>query len=176
MKHFDEQNTSELNQRYRTAAIVVAAFFAVAVGLTIAAVLLAGKVQPFGAATGEASFNVDKLTDPNAAGSTLTTFLWITILALAVSAFLLRRAIFAAATLRDTATLKGVSGLLQSLQTKTVLLASFGLTIAVLGLIIALASGSWFDAVRAAAVAAIVLYVSFPSKSAWQRLAQAANK
>lgn len=176
MKQIDEQTTNELNRRYLAAALTVGGFFVLTVILTAAAALLAGKFEPFGAATGEASFNVEKLTDPNAAGSGLTTFLWITILALAVSAFLLRRAIFASATLRDTATLKGASGLLGSLQTKTVLLAAFGLIIAILGLIVALASGNWTDAVRAAAVASIVLFVNFPRKAAWRRLTQAVVK
>lgn len=177
MKQLDQQNTDLLNRHYRAASATVLAFLAATIVLTIIAALIAGKVQPFGAVTGEASFSVDNLTNPNnAGGATATTFLWITILALAVAAFLLRRAIFAAQTLRDAATLHGVGGLLASLQNKTVLIASFGLIAAILGFVIALMSGSWFDMLRAAAIAAIVLFVSFPRKVVWQRLANAAAK
>lgn len=167
-----EQITNHLDNRYKAAATVIFIGFFSAVALTLAAFFLAGKIQPFGETTGEASFSIENLIDPSAAHSTFTTFLWITILAVAISVFLLRRVIFAPAVLRDIATVKGATGLLQSLSAKTMLLAAFGELVAVLGFLIALASGNWLDMLRAALIATIIFFINFPRKSVWRRLAQ----
>lgn len=175
-KQLDEQTTIILDKRYRTTAtILFAQIFTVAL-LTAFSFFIAGRIQPFGTTTGDASFSIENLTNANATdgSATLTTFLWVTILALAVSAFLLRRVILAPAVLRDTATVKGVAGLLQSLQTKTILLAIIGGIVAVLGFIISLASGNYSDMLRAGLIAIIIIFIAFPRKSSWQRLAQAA--
>ena len=107
--------------------------------------------------------------------ATWQTFLWIVALVIAIGAFLLRRVLFAPSALRDAATLKGASGVLQSLQSKTILLAALGEAVAVIGFVITLSSGDIFDMLRAFAVALIVLFVSFPRKSAWLRVAEAAS-
>lgn len=176
LKQLDEQTANLLDRRYRATATILFAQIIVLIILTVVSVLIAGRVQPFGAITGESSFSIENLTNPNVAGgvSTVTTFLWIAILAVAVSAFLLRRVILAPAALRDTATIKGASGLLQSLQTKTVLLATTGGLIAVLGFVISLISGDYSDMIRAALVATIIFLINFPRKSSWSKLAQAA--
>lgn len=178
MKELNEQTAKDLDQRYKATTVVLFALIATIVILTVVSFLIAGKLQPFGATTGEASFSVENLTNPNAGGgnTTLTTFLWITILALAVAAFLLRRVVFAPAVLRDAATVKGASGLLQNLQSKTFLLAALGEIVAILGFLISLASGDWLDMLRAAAIAAIVLIINFPRKSSWHKLASAASR
>lgn len=176
MKQLDEQTNVELNRRYKmTATILLTQIFVVAI-LAAAAWFFAGKFMPFGTPATDASFELEKLTNPSAGGSTLTTFLWITILAIAIAAFLLRRVIFAPAVLRDTATIGGAVGLLRSLERKTILLASLGEIVAFLGFVIALASGSPFDMFRALLVSFVVFFVSFPRKSAWQRLAAAASR
>lgn len=176
MKQIPENIQSEINRRYKTTATVLFAQILTTVVLAAVSWFVAGRFQPFGAATGE-GFSLETLTNPNTAGTnTLTTFLWIAILALAIAAFLLRRVIFAPASLRDTATVSGASGLLKSLQSKTILLASLGEVVAVLGFIISLASGSPFDMFRAAAVALIVFFINFPRKSTWIRLAQASSR
>ncbi len=177
LKQLDEQTTNLLNHRYRAVATILFAQIFTVILLTVVSIFIAGRVQPFGATTGEASFSIKNLTNPNAGGGneTLTTFLWVAILALAFSSFLLRRMVLAPATLRDTATLKGASGLLQSLQTKTILLAGLGDAIAVLGFVISLASGNYSDMIRAALVAVIIFFINFPRKSSWSKLALAAS-
>jgi hypothetical protein len=175
VKQIPEQTASEVNKRYRLTATVLFVQIFVTLALLALSFFLAGSWQPFGAPTGE-SFSVENLTNPQAGSSTLTTFLWVTILALALAAFLLRRVIFSSDSLRDAATLGGATGLLKNLQSKTILLASLGEVIAVLGFVIALASGSAFDMVRAAAVALIVFFINFPRKSTWERLAKTASQ
>ena len=173
-KQLDEQLSRVLNRRYRTTATILFSQFFSVLLLTVASILLAGRFQPFGATSGEASFSVGNLTNaPSGNGvTTLTTFLWIAILALAIAAFFLRRVVLAPATLRDTATIKGAVGLIHSLQTKTIFLAALGEAVAVCGFVISLASGNYTDMIRAALVAAIVFFINFPRKSSWQRLAQ----
>jgi hypothetical protein len=173
VKQIPEQTASEVNKRYRLTATVLFVQIFVTLALLALSFFLAGSWQPFGAPTGE-SFSVENLTNPQAGSS--TTFLWVTILALALAAFLLRRVIFSSDSLRDAATLGGATGLLKNLQSKTILLASLGEVIAVLGFVIALASGSAFDMVRAAAVALIVFFINFPRKSTWERLAKTASQ
>lgn len=177
LKQLDEQTTALLNRRYGATATILLAQIFILVTLTVVSVFIAGRVQPFGATTGESGFSIENLTNPTAAGngSTLTTFLWIVILALAICAFLLRRTILAPTVLRDTATVKGAAGLLKSLQAKTILLAAIAECIVILGFIISLRSGDYSDMIRAALVAVIIFFVSFPRKSSWRKLAQAAS-
>lgn len=173
IKQLDEQTGNILNQRYRSTAVIIFSQIFSVILLTVVSIFIAGRVQPFGVTSGEASFSVGNLTNANQGGTTtLTTFLWIAILALAIAAFFLRRMILAPTAIRDTATIKGASGLIQSLQTKTIFLAALGEAIAIFGFVISLASGNYSDMVRAAIVAGIIFFINFPRKSSWQRLAQ----
>jgi hypothetical protein len=178
VKLIDDTTTMQLDRVYKKTATF---FFAQVLGvliLTLLAFFLAGKIQPFGAASGEASFSIENLTNPNAAigSAALTTFLWIAILALAVGVFLLRRVLFAPATLRDAAVVGGSNGLLKSLQTKIILLVTIAEIVAILGFIISLTSGNWTDMLRAALVAAVLFFINFPRKSVWQKLADNATR
>ena len=176
IKQLDEPTNQLLDRRYRTtAAILFSQIFSVLL-LTVISIFIAGQVQPFGATSGEASFSIGNLTSaPTGSGvTTLTTFLWIAILALAIAAFFLRRIVLAPAVLRDAATLKGAGGLIQSLQTKTIFLSALGEAVAICGFVISLASGNYSDMIRAALVAAIIFFINFPRKSSWQRLAHSA--
>jgi hypothetical protein len=175
IKQLDEQTNTVIDQRYRTTATILFSQIFSVILLTVVSIFIAGQVQPFGATSGQASFSVGNLAGVNGGTSTLTTFLWIVILALAIMAFFLRRMIFAPGTLRDTATIKGASGLIQSLQTKTIFLSSVGEAIAILGFVISLASGNYTDMMRAALVAVIIFFINFPRKSSWQKLALSAT-
>ncbi len=176
IKQLDEQTTTVLNQRYRTTATILFSQIFSVILLTVISIFIAGQVQPFGPTSGEASFSVGNLTNAPAGNglATLTTFLWIAILALAIAAFFLRRIMLAPSVLRDTATLKGALGLIQSLQTKTIFLSALGEAVAVFGFVISLASGNYSDMIRAALVAAIIFFINFPRKSSWHRLAHSA--
>jgi hypothetical protein len=148
---------SELNARHRVAALAIGAALGVAVALTAFALL-----------GGEAIYRP--------AGPRLPFALWIAIMVCGLGAFVYRRFMFAGDRLRDIGVLRGTSGLLRSLQTTTVQLALIGITIALLGFVIMIATGNKYDMVRAGAIAVIVLLYSFPQKGAWQRVATAVEK
>lgn len=99
--------------------------------------------------------------------------LWITIMVLALGSFVLRRTRFNSMRLRDIAALRGISGLLATLQGTTIQVAFIGGSIALMGFIVTIMTGNKFDMLRAGGVAAIVLIYSYPQRGAWQRVVRA---
>jgi hypothetical protein len=152
-----ETTNIELERRYRATAMIVSGQILLTIGLAAAAWLLAGQVGTIVPAAWQNG-------------------LWIAGLSVAIGAFLLRRVLFAPAALRDAATLRGASGLLASLQAKTIILAALAEAVAVIGFVITLSTGDIFDMLRASAVALIVFMISFPRKNAWRRVVEAASK
>lgn len=71
--------------------------------------------------------------------------------------------------LKDIAAVKGTSALLKALQDTTIQIAYVGGAIALLGFIITVRTADWFDMLRAAGVALIVLFYVYPIKSSWER-------
>ena len=104
------------------------------------------------------------------------TTLWLVILFLAASTFILRRQLFGWERLKNKALLKGVSGLISTLQMNTLVLACFAEIILIIGFIIALENASFFDMVRAAAIALIVFGLNFPRLSIWKKIVAALEK
>src|SRR3984893_16199 len=142
---------NELVRRHRTATLVVTVF------LILDIVLLA-----------IAFFASDRIVRP---GDPRTVMgLWIAILVFGLGAFVVRRTRFAAMRLQDVAAVKGVSGLLKTLQDTTIQVASIGGAIALMGFMITILKGDWTDMLRAGGVAAIVLVYCYPFRSAWQRV------
>jgi hypothetical protein len=143
----------ELVRRHRAAAMVVGAF----VGLTVALVgiiFLAGD-------------SLHRPGDPS-----LSMALFIAILIFALGSFVLRRTRFQAARLQDIAALRGVSGVLETLQKTTVQVAFIGGAIALMGFVVAMMTPNdgKYHMLRAGAVALIVLLSAYPQRGAWQRL------
>src|SRR5437763_8663549 len=157
MAQTSESIQAELARRHRTAAMVVGAFL----GLTIALV-------------GIAFFNAESLK--RGGDQNLAMALWITILIFGLGSFVLRRTRFQIMRLRDIAALRGVSGLLATLQGTIIQIAFIGLTIALMGFIVTIITGQYGDMLRAGGVAAIVLISAYPQRSAWQRLVRAIEK
>ena len=142
---------NELVRRHRTSTLVVAGF------LILDIVLLA-----------IAFFASDRIFRPGDPG--IVMGLWIAILVFGLGAFVVRRTKFAAMRLKDVAAVKGVSGLLKTLQDTTIQVASIGGAIALMGFMITILRGDWTDMLRAGGVAAIVLVYCYPFRSAWQRV------
>jgi hypothetical protein len=142
----------ELNRRHRAATIVVLVFFALDIGL-LAIAFVAGE-------------RISRPKDPKIAMG-----LWITILVCGLGVFVLRRTRFAAMRLQDIAAVKGVSGLLKTLEGTTIQVASIGGAIALMGFIVTMIAPpfDWTHMVRAAGVSVIVLIYCYPFKSAWER-------
>ena len=154
MSQTNESIQAELARRHRTAAMVVGALL----GLTIALCAIA-------------FVSAESLYRPG--DPSLAMALWIAILIFGLGSFVLRRTRFQSARLQDIAALRGISGLLASLQSTTIQIAFIGGAIALMGFMVMIMTGNKFDMLRAGGVAAIVLLYAYPQRSAWQRLVRA---
>jgi hypothetical protein len=164
MAQTSESIQGELARRHRTAAMVVGAFL----GLTVALVVIAFVAS-------------ESLRRPTY-DSSLPMALWITILIFGLGSFVLRRTRFQAMRLQDIAALRGLSGLLATLQATTIQIAFIGGAIALMGFVVMMISSAdnpadnKYHMLRAGGVAAIVLISAYPRRSAWQRVLRAAEQ
>jgi uncharacterized membrane protein (DUF485 family) len=142
---------NELTRRHRTATLIVVGF------LILDIVLVA-----------IAYFATDRIFRPG--DPSITMGLWIAVLVFGLGAFVIRRTRFAAMRLKDIAALKGLSGLLKTLQDTTIQVACIGGAIALMGFVITILTGDWTNMLRAGGVSAIVLVYCFPFRSAWERV------
>jgi hypothetical protein len=142
---------TELVRRHRTAALVVAGFLILDVALVLIAVF-------FG----------DRLFRPG--DRSLIMALWIAVLVFGLGAFAIRRTRFSPMRLQDIAAVKGVPGLLKTLEGTTIQLACLGGAIGLMGFVIMILRGDWTDMLRAGGVSAIVLFYCFPFRSGWERV------
>jgi hypothetical protein len=146
-------DSDELSHRLRTATIFIAGFLLLDILLLAVAYLAA-----------------DRLFRPR--DPSLSMALWIAILVFGLGAFVLRRTKFAAMRLKDIAALKGMSGLLKSLQDTTIQVACIGGAIGLMGFMLVILSGDWTYTLRAIGVSIIVLIYGYPFRSAWERVAR----
>lgn len=141
----------ELDSRHRAATTVVLIFFALDVALLAIAYLAADKIF--------------RPADPKIAMG-----LWLMILVSGLGVFVLRRTRFSAMRLQDIAAVRGISGLLKTLEGTTIQVASIAGAIGLMGFIITIITGDWSNMLRAAGVSVIVLIYCYPFKSAWERI------
>lgn len=157
MTQTNDSTEDELARRHRTAAMTVNGMLL----LTLALVGIAFAAKNL----------LSRPGDP-----TLVKLLWLLILLCGIGVFPLRRTRFNAMRLQDIAALRGISGLLATLQGTTIQIAFIGGAIALMGFILSMMTtepgGLPFDMLRAGAVALIVLIYCYPRKSAWQRVVQ----
>jgi hypothetical protein len=151
MKRSPESIGEELTRRHRAASMVVIGVLLMTLVL-LAIAFVAGE-------------SIHRPGDP-----TLAFALWIAIMVFGIGAFVFRRTKFAAMRLQDVAALRGISGLLATLQGTTVQVAFIGGAIALMGFIVTILTGNFGDMLRAAGVAAIVLIYCYPLRSAWKRV------
>ena len=145
---------NELVRRHRTAVSVVAGFLVLDIALLAIAFLATDRIFRPGDQGKNAEFIMG---------------LWIGVLVFGLGAFVIRRTKFAAMRLKDIAALKGLPGLLKTLQDTTIHMACIGGAIALMGFVITILTGDWTNMLRAAGVSAIVLVYCFPLRSAWER-------
>lgn len=142
---------NELSQRHRIAAIFVVSFLLLDVVLFALAYFTAAKFERTG--------------DPS-----IVTALWIGILIFGLGAFVLRRTRFAAMRLKDIAAVRGISGLLKTLQGTTIQIALLGGAIGIMGFAWAMLTHDWTNMLRAGGVSVVVLIYGFPFRSTWERV------
>jgi hypothetical protein len=156
MTRTSQSINEELAHRHRTAAMAVGAMLGLTVAL-VATAFVAG----------------DSLYRP--ADRSLPMALIIAILISALGSFVLRRTRFQDARLLDIAALRGISGVLETLQKTTVQVAFIGGAIALMGFVVAIIApeNGKIHMLSAGGVAAIVLLSAYPRRGAWQRLVKA---
>jgi H+/Cl- antiporter ClcA len=151
VQEVSKNNSNELEKRYRTSVIVVAAqILSVLLLIVIAWAVIA---------------NSDNSMD---AGSQRTV--WFFILFIAIGSFLVRRFLFNWDRLKNTAILKGIPAVLQTLQMNSIMLGALGEIVAVMGFILATMSGNSWEMFRAGAVAMVVFLANFPRKATWKKI------
>ncbi len=84
--------------------------------------------------------------------------------------FVLRRRFLQRDRLKNIKLLKGVSGLLATLQSNTIVLGALAELIAIIGLFVTVSSGIKADMLRAGAVSLVVFFINFPRKSVWEKI------
>lgn len=150
MSQTNDSSEDELARRHRTAMMVVSGMLVLRLAL-------------IGIAFAASNFLYRPSSDP-----TLKKLLWVLILLFGLGAFPLRRTRFNALRLQDIAALRGLSGLLATLQGTTIQIAFIGGAIALMGFILSMLTGEPLDMLRAGGVALVVLIYCYPRKSAWQ--------
>lgn len=157
MEEISPENLRALESRYRATWLIIASQIVFTIILTNAVWLFAPAVE-------------------NSISQQTLTTLWLVIIFLATGAFVLRRVFFRWDRLRDTTVLKGVSGLLDTLQTNAIILAVFATLLPIVGGVITVLSGSTFEVIRAEIVALIVFWINFPRKPVWRKIVAAMEK
>jgi hypothetical protein len=151
MSDISNENLTELNNRYRTTVFIVLGQIFVVLFLIVAAWLMVTKVQI-------------SLSDQD------FTTLWVAVLFIAVGSFILRRMFFNWERLKNIGLLKGIAGVLGTLQRNSIILGIFGVAVAILGFVISIFSGNSSDMLRAGAIALVVFLINFPRKKVWKTI------
>jgi hypothetical protein len=139
----------ELARRHRAAMTIVIGLLALTLVLTLTAYL-------------GHQFMVQK---PNPA----LDMIWrIVVPVLGLGAVIWRRTKFSAIRLQDILALRGVSGLLATLERTTAQVALMGGAIAIIGFIVTMLTGLFFYMLGAGIIAVAVLLYCYPRRAAWQ--------
>lgn len=143
----------ELSRRYKSAATVVHILITLTL-ILVAIIVLFGRSA------------VQKENPP-------LDMAWrIAVVVLGFCAIALRRTKFAAMRLQDIAALRGISGLLITLQKTITYVALLGGAIMLTGVAVSILTGYVSYTLVSAIIALIVLIYCYPRKSAWQRVVQ----
>jgi uncharacterized membrane protein len=151
MTEISNENLAELNKRYRTTVFIVLGQIFVVLFLISAAWFLAANGQ-------------NNLSEQD------FTTLWVGVLFIAVGSFILRRMFFNWERLKNIAILKGISGVLGTLQRNSIILGVFGVAVGIIGFVIKTFTGNNSDMLRAGAVALVVFLINFPRKRVWKTI------
>ena len=152
-----EGTRGDLESRHAAAARVVSLVFMLTLGLAALALFVAPRVKLGG--------------DPVTANTLL-----IVILFLGLGSVFFRRTRFSAMRLQDVGALRGAEGLLDTLQTTTVIVAGIAALIAVLGLLISVMTAAGTDMLYFGVIALAVLLYAYPRRAAWESVVRATEQ
>ena len=151
MSEISGENLSKLEKRYRTTFFIVLA--------QILVVLILVFFSWFGIS----------MVETDLSSRDFSTF-WVAMLFIAIGSFVLRRLFFSWERLKNITLLKGVSGLLGTLQTNSLILGAMAEIVAIFGFLIAMLSGNSSDMLRAGAISLVIFFINFPRKSLWIKI------
>ncbi|MFL6333340.1 MAG: hypothetical protein ACJ754_08375 [Pyrinomonadaceae bacterium] len=149
-----EGTQGEVGRRHAAAARVVSLMFMLTLALGALALIVTPRLK----------LEVNPVT--------ANTLLFV-ILFLALGAITFRRTKFNSMRLQDVAALRGVEGLLDTLQRTTVLVALIGGLIALLGFVFALLTSNGTNMLYPGVIAAAVLLYAYPRRAAWGAVVRA---
>jgi hypothetical protein len=151
MKEISQENSVLLEKKYKATAIILLAQIIFTIGLII--------VGWFYAANVENSISEQSLTSFR-----------IGVIFIAVMTLVLRRMLVRWDKLKNTALLKGIPGILSSLQINAIILGTMAEIIAIIGFLIATLGGIKTDMLTFGAVALILFLINFPRKGIWEKI------
>lgn len=152
MNETAEAYRNELGKRYQTAAFLV-------FGLMISALILFGLVW------------LIPVRPENSLDPQTRMTLWVSALFLALGTFILRRMLYRWERLKDISVLKGIPGVLKTLQITAVLLAVMAFFVTVIGFVITFLNGDNFEMIRALIISLVVFIINFPRRAVWKKIA-----
>lgn len=144
------QINAELVRRHRTAVRVARVLLALTVSLSAAAFV------------GRSHFRQQD-------NPTLDMAVRVIILICGLGSVVLRRTRFSAMRLQDIAALKGITGLLATLERTTIQVSLLGAAVAVFGFVATLMTGNDFYAYGAGVVGVVVLLYCYPTQTTWRQ-------
>lgn len=151
MSGISAENLSLLEKKYKTTTVILFAQIIFTIVLIIAGWFYAANVE--NAISDEALMNFR-----------------IGVIFIAITTFVLRRMLTRWDRLKTVALLKGIPGLLSSLQTNAIILGTFAEIIAIIGFLIAALGGVKTDMLTFGAVALIIFFINFPRKNIWEKI------
>ena len=149
-EQFSTNYQPELRRRHRTAVLTVRALLALTVAFSLAAFL------------GRNRF-LQRDNPP------LDIAVRITILICGLGSVVLRRTRFSTMRLQDIAAVRGISGLLATLEKTTLQVALLGAAAALFGFIATVMTGNNFYAYGAGLVGLVMLLYCYPTLTSWQQ-------
>ena len=152
MNESAETYRNEREKRYQTAAFLV-------FGLMISALILFGLVW------------LIPVRPENSLDPQTRMTLWVSALFLALGTFILRRMLYRWERLKDISLLKGIPGVLKTLQITAVLLAVMAFFVTVIGFVITFLNGDKFEMIRALIISLVVFIINFPRRAVWKKIA-----
>ncbi len=157
MSEISNENLTELEKRYRTTVLIILAQIFVVLFLISAAFFWTFRIETN-------LSEQDYLT------------LWVGVLFIALGGFILRRMFFNWERLKNISLLKGISGVLRTLQRNSIILSVFALLVGIIGFLISIFTGNDFDLLRAGSVALVVFLINFPRKKVWKTIIENLGK
>jgi hypothetical protein len=152
-----EGTQGELERRHAAAVRVVSLVFMLTLALAAVAIFVAPRMK----------LEVSPVT--------ANTLLFV-ILFLGLGAIAFRRTRFNAMRLQDVAALRGIEGLLDTLQRTTIYVALIGGLISVLGFVFALLTRDGTNMLYPGVIAAAVLLYCYPRRAAWSAVVRALSQ